>query len=183
MANASSHYAYFENLEKTIKVALAIYVFCFLLGALTLAVGSSEALLSSAKASPLPMALSGVALLGAYLLLRKINKVHWIGELHIWLDRKFFGFLSRSNEIIFQTLLFALKPAERDRAYELDPRDRESIAETIFSKRAGNNHLFPTLLRSGIFRFWIWYWVANYGTAIFSLLTVVAFPVFVCTRM
>ena len=184
MANASSHYAYFENLEKTIKVALAIYVFFLLLGALALALGSSEALLSFAKASPLQTAVFGGALLVAYgIILRKINTVHWIGELHIWLDRKFFGFLSRSNEIIFQTLLFALRPAERDGAYELAPDVRESIAETIFSKLASNNHLFPTLLRSGIFRFWIWYWVTNYGTAIFSLLTIVAFPVFVISAL
>lgn len=179
MANASSHYAYFENLEKTIKIALAIYVFLLLLGVAALAVGSSRSMIASVENFPIPVLLVGAALVGAYvLLIRTISKVQWIGELHIWLDRKFFGFLSRSNEIIFQTLLFALRPAERDKAYELSQRDRESMAETIFSKLASNNHLFPTLLRSGIFRFWIWYWVTNYGTAIFSLLTVAAFPVF-----
>ena len=101
MANASSHYAYFENLEKTIKVALAIYVFLLLCGAVALAVGSSQALLSYAEKSPLSMAsLGGAAIIAYVVALRNINKVHWIGELHIWLDRKFFGFLSRSNEII-----------------------------------------------------------------------------------
>ena len=180
MANANSHYAYFENLEKTIKVALAIYVLLLLLGVAALAIGSSPTTLSFAAHSPYPMVLLGGCLLGSYaLLLRRIRKVQWIGELHIWLDQKFFGFLSRSNEIIFRTLLFALRPAERDQAFELSPRNREGMAETIFSKLASNNHLFPTLLRSGIFRFWIWYWVTNYGTAIFSLLTVAAFPVFV----
>jgi hypothetical protein len=177
MANASSHYAYFENLEKTIKIALAIYVVLLLLSVAALALGSSPSMISYAKSSPFSMVLLGAATLAGYvLLLRGIRRVHWIGELHIWLDRKFFGFLSRSNEIIFQTLLFALRPAERDQAYELSPHDRETMAETIFSKLASSNQLFPTLLRSGIFRLWIWYWVTNYGTAIFSLLVIVAFP-------
>jgi hypothetical protein len=179
MANANSHYAYFENLEKTIRAALAIYVFLLILGVGALVIGSSESAMVFATHSPLAMLLLGLATLGLYsLVLGRTRKVGSVGELHVWLDRKFFGFLSRSNEIIFRTLLSALHPAERDRAFELDPRDRESMAETIFSKLASSNQLFPTLLRSGIFRLWIWYWVTNYGTAIFSLLTIVAFPVF-----
>ena len=179
MISAKNQYAYFENLEKTIKTALAVYLFFFLTGVLVLAVGSSRTAAAIALNSPFQTVLLSCAMAGSYVLLfRRISKVHWIGDLHIWLDRKFFGFLSRSNEIIFRTLLFALPPGERDSAYELSARDRESIAEAIFSRLANNNHLFPSLLRSGIFQIWIWYWVTNYGTAIFSLLTIVSFPVF-----
>jgi hypothetical protein len=178
MTTAKRQYTYFENLERTIKIALAVYLFLFVAGTALLALGGSRMLAEYAFSSPSHGALLAAIALGLYALAAvRIRKVHWIGELHIWLDRKFFGFLFRSNEIIFQTLLFALKPAERDAADELAPDERERIAEAIFSQLAGNNHLFPTLLRSGIFRLWIWYWVTNYGTAIFSALTIVAFPV------
>ena len=120
MADAKRQYAYFENLEKTIKFALAIYIFLLLTGIGLLAAGSSETVFAFWKRSIVQSALLAVSLTGAYaLLFSRVNKISWLGDLHIWLDRKIFGFLSRSNEIIFRTMLFALRPAERDSAYEL----------------------------------------------------------------
>jgi hypothetical protein len=178
MTSAKAQYSYFENLERTIKIALAVYVFFLLAGISLLALAGLPPFAAYATGSLRQGAFLAALFLACYAFLSfRITKISWVGELHIWLDRKFFGFLFRSNEIIFRTLLFTLRPEERDRAYELAPEARERIAETIFSKLAGNTHLFPTLLRSGIFQYWIWYWVTNYGTAIFSLLTVVSFPV------
>ncbi len=177
MTNAQKHFDYFESLERTIKIALAVYVFFLLAGSLLLAATGAPELASALLGEPWMTAAGAAVFLGIYALAAyRLGRVSWIGDLHVWLDRKFFGFLLRSNETIFRTLLSALPPGERDAAFALPAEARERMAETIFAKLAGNTHLFPTLLRSGIFQYWIWYWVTNYGTAIFSLLTILTFP-------
>src|SRR2546430_13751538 len=47
---------------------------------------------------------------------------------HIWLDHKFFGFLKRSNDIIFGELIGALEPEERKEAVRMEPGKQEALA-------------------------------------------------------
>jgi uncharacterized membrane protein (DUF485 family) len=118
----------------------------------------------------------GLILLSAgYALYHVIGRVDWLGELHILLDHKFFGFLDKSNEIIFRTLASALEPDEQKASFRLSPDKKGELTQSVFSNLSDDNHLFEALLKSGIFRRWIYYWIAIYGTAAFTLLTLVAF--------
>jgi hypothetical protein len=176
MLTAKSQFAYFESLEKTIKVALALYLLAFCCGILIDVIGFGT-FLEQVHKIELPIGLLVIAnLVGLfYGLLYGINKVHWLGELHIWLDQKFFGFLKKTNDIIFHGLLVALDPSERDSAVNIAPGEKGALAKSIFSQLANDNELFEALLESGIFRTWIWYWIAIYGTLIFTLLAVGSF--------
>ena len=101
-----------------------------------------------------------------------VSRVHQLSALHIWLDQRFFGFLEKSNEIIFQALVRVLESGDQIFARDLSSDDRYSMIRSIFSRLADNFKLFDTLMESGIFRFWIWYWVMNYGTFTFTILTI-----------
>jgi hypothetical protein len=177
MLNAKNQLNYFENLEKTIKIALAVHIIVLIAGILMLLWDNVTTLsmfigIGSFRSLLVLSIVAGVCIF----LYGKISKMHKLGDVNIWLDKRFFGFLKRSNETIFHTLLYALRPAERERAFELGTAEKETLSQSVFSKLASDNFLFQLLLQSGIFRFWIWYWVMNYGTVSFTLLTIIAFP-------
>ncbi len=171
----SGHYLYFTSLERTIKISLAIYLVLLMIGTALLlhGVGRSWEELRETRYYGF---YSGLFILGAfggvYLL---VSKIGWLGELHIWLDRRFFGFLARSNDIIFQAVVRVLESDDQHHARDLSPDKQYSMIQSIFSRLAENFRLFDSLMESGIFRFWIWYWVMNYGTFTFSILTVATF--------
>lgn len=178
MLTAKGQFAYFENLEKTIKVALAVYLLAFCIGMLITIVGFGT-FTEAIGHITLPLSiLILVNLAGLFFgMLYGINKISWLGEIHIWLDQKFFGFLKKTNDIIFHGLVIALNPEERYSAVNIEPVEKGALAKSIFSQLANDSQLFEALLESGIFRVWIWYWVAIYGTLIFTALTILSLAV------
>ncbi len=165
------HYHYFSSLERTIKVALAVYLLLLTAGAAWLIAGVGPALdlLRGVDNYAFYATLGFVfAFGGIYFIVSKIN---WLGELHIWLDQRFFGFLEKSNDIIFQAMVRVLESDDQSYAKDLGSDERYSMIHSVFSRLAENFRLFDSLMESGIFRAWIWYWVMNYGTFTFSLLT------------
>ncbi|MBI1807044.1 MAG: hypothetical protein HYR76_08360 [Ignavibacteria bacterium] len=176
MLSAKSQYTYFENLEKTIKLGLAVYLTLFCLGT-SVALLGAERIVDFVRTIPLSWLIiilmgAGLILFGAF---RSMKAIHWLGDVHIWLDEKFFGFLKRSNEIIFGELTYALEPDERTSIVSIEPGARGALAKSIFSQLASDNELFGALLHSGIFRYWIWYWITLYGTCVFTVLTLESF--------
>jgi hypothetical protein len=171
-ATERGHYAYFSSLERTIKIALAVYIVLLAAGILLLAVGLVPGWTYIAEfpygavAWPLAVLLS---MGGMYLV---VSWVHWLGALHIWLDQRFFGYLDRSNEIIFQALVKVIGSGDDTFARGMEAETRYEMIRSIFSRLAENFRLFDSLMESGIFRFWIWYWVMNYGTFTFTILTI-----------
>ncbi|HLF13402.1 MAG TPA: hypothetical protein VI932_00750 [Bacteroidota bacterium] len=171
----SGHYAYFSSLERTIKVALALYMLLLLAGSAWLIAGIAqtwEILRRIDNSAFYAVLFSLFAFGGVYYV---VSKIHWLGELHIWLDRRFFGFLEKSNEVIFQAMVHVLESDDQSYARDLRSEERYSMIHSVFSRLAENYRLFDTLMESGIFRSWIWYWVMNYGTFTFSLLTIGSF--------
>lgn len=178
MSTLRTQYAYFERLEKTVKIALTIYLTVCLIGIAFTLFGIDHLLqiLQGAQwVFKILIGLSAVSLFG--ILFYSIGKVSWLGELHTRLDKLFFGFLKKSNEGIFHSLIIALEPYDQQSAIRLDDQKRNFLAESIFSRIAHNEHLFETMLTSEIFRRWIWYWIVLYGTFVFTLLTVISFLV------
>jgi hypothetical protein len=173
--SGSGHYAYFSSLEKTIKIALAFYLLALLTGSALLLAGVGPAwhAIRGITDGAFYAALTAiVAFTGLYII---VSRIHWLGELHIWLDRRFFGFLEKSNDIIFQAVVRVLESDDQSTAKDLGADERYSMIHSLFSRLAENYHLFDELMESGIFRSWIWYWVLNYGTFTFSFLTLGAF--------
>jgi hypothetical protein len=171
----SGHYAYFSSLEKTIKIALAFYLLALLTGSALLIAGVGpawRALRGISDGAFYASVLGVVAFSGLYVV---VSRIHWLGELHIWLDRRFFGFLEKSNDIIFQAVVRVLESEDQSIAKDLGTDERYSMIHSLFSRLAENFHLFDELMKSGIFRSWIWYWVLNYGTFTFSFLTLGTF--------
>lgn len=171
----SGHAAYFTSLEKTIKVALAVYLLVLLAGSLLL-LGGVGAAWQAARGIPDGTFFGIVAAVLAFGgLYAAVSRINWLGEMHIWLDRRFFGFLEKSNDIIFQAVVRVLESDHRTTAMDLRSDERYSMIHSVFSKLAENYRLFDELMESGIFRAWIWYWVLNYGTFTFSFLTLGTF--------
>lgn len=171
----NGHYLYFTSLERTIKISLAVYLLILIIGAVLLVygVGRSWEVIRGLQNWGFYSILAILAGFGGMYIL--VSKINWLGDLHIWLDRRFFGFLERSNDIIFQAVVRALESDDQSQARDLSPDRRYSMIQSIFSRLAGNFRLFDSLIESGIFRYWIWYWVMNYGTFIFSILTIATF--------
>ncbi len=173
LSTARNQYAYFEGLEKTIKGGLSFYIVILLIG-LTISVAGYQNTLSTMQAWGLPAILivAGASAGLFFGLFKGSGKIRWLAEIHIWMDQRFFGFLKKSNDIIFHRLISALEPEERGRAVVMEAGEQGALAQTIFSRLAGDPHLFEALLRTGIFRKWIWYWIMIYGTSVFIMLTV-----------
>jgi len=110
-----------------------------------------------------------------YVFIRVVDKIHWLGNLHVWLDQKTFGFLFKSNSIIIKELMLLLEPGERAAFDRLMESQRTEIAQSIFSQLAEDQSIFENLLRRGIFRSWILYWIMIYGVFVFLLLSVLSF--------
>ena len=176
MQTAKKQYNYFENLESTIKVALAIYLLMFIIGMMITLLGVENVASFLQTHSIVFSVLAGVFVIGTFfVLMYVIGKINWLGDLHIKLDQRLFGFLEKTNETIFRTLISALEPHEQERFYSFSPEKKGNITQSIFSKLSDDNHLFDRLLSTGIFRNWIWYWVSIYGTFTFTLLTLSSF--------
>lgn len=171
-ASERGQYAYFSSLERTIKIALAAYISALFGGILFLSVGPTQAgiLLAGLRYPALMVTAAFLTFSGVTYLI--VSRVHRLSELHIWLDQRFFGFLDKSNDIIFQALVRVLESRDRSLPEDLGTEERYSLIRSIFSQLADNYRLFDTLMESGIFRYWIWYWVMNYGTFTFTILTI-----------
>jgi hypothetical protein len=177
MTAAARQYNYFESLEKKIKSALAVYLVLFALGMITTILGMTKVVGFATLHPAMFSAASGLFIIiafGSFLVV--IGKVDWLGDLHIKLDKKFFGFLEQSNETIFHTLLSVLGKGERKHFQNLPADKKGTIAQSIFSQLSDDdNYLFNKLMNSGIFQNWIWYWISIYGTFAFTILTVSSF--------
>jgi hypothetical protein len=165
------HYVYFASLERTIKVALAFYLLLLTSGTGWLIAGIGPTLHALRRVDNFAFYSVLVFLIAFGGIYYVVSKIHWLGELHIWLDRRFFGFLEKSNEIIFQAMVRVLESDDQSYAKDLRTDERYSMIHAVFSRLAENFRLFDSLMESGIFRYWIWYWVMNYGTFTFSILT------------
>jgi len=178
MLTLRRQYIYFESLEKTIKIAFALYL-TLLVGGATIIILGIDTFLDLVRSGNLEVLIyGGFTSLGLYFLLfYGVGKISWLGDLHVWLDKEFFGFLAKSNETIFQSLTYALDPDEQHAMRNFDPTKKDSIAQSIFSHLSNHDQLFQTLLSSGIFRLWIWYWILIYGTFTFTILSIITFLV------
>ena len=103
------------------------------------------------------------------------GKVRWLNELHVRLDHRFFGFLNKSNDAIFSTLITALPPNEQSHYRSFPNEKKHKTTQSIFSNLSIDNELYTALFQSGIFKMWIRYWVTIYGTFAFILLTTGSF--------
>jgi len=173
-AEEKGQYVYFSSLERTIKIALAVYIVLLSGGVFLLATGLNETgpLLQKIPYPGILLTLALFVLFGTTYLI--VSRVHQLGELHIWLDQRFFGFLEKSNEIIFQAVVRVLESGEQSFPSGLGVEERDSVIKSIFTRLADNFRLFDSLMESGIFRYWIWYWVMNYGTFTFTILTILS---------
>jgi len=171
-ANEKGRYAYFSSLERTIKIALAVYIVLLSAGTVLLVAGLERAGLWMESVPYAPFALVAGAALLFGVLYTIISRIHRLASLHIWLDERFFGFLEKSNEIIFQAMVRVLESGEQSFARDLQTEERYSMVRSVFSRLADNLRLFDSLMESGIFRYWIWYWVMNYGVFTFTILTI-----------
>lgn len=177
MEAVREQHSYLERLEKKIKSALAVYLVLFALGMITTVLGITN-VLSFAQLQPTMFAVGACVFVPFAFgsLMYVIGKIDWLGELHIKLDRQFFGFLEKSNETIFGSLISVLTEEERRLFQKLSVEKKGAIAQTIFSHLSDdNNYLFKKLMNSGIFQNWIWYWISIYGTFAFTMLTVSTF--------
>lgn len=169
---------YLESLNRIVKLILTMYLGLLSIGLLASIVEIEMAFVTIMESSldiPLIMIAGGITIF--WILYYGVERVQWLGDLHFWLDKQFFGFLGRANEAIFLTLLQSLDPTEWGVAKRLGAPNREEIAQSIFSALVRERRLFSTLHLSGLFRYWLWYWALNYGTFAFSMLTLCAFAV------
>jgi len=176
MLTPKSQFAYFENLEETIKIGFALYLIFFVAGCISILVGS-EILSNILHRGRFIEIVGGVIAFGAAFwgIYWSTSRIQWLGEIHIWLDKMLFGFLKKSNTIIFDGLIVALHQEERETAVNIGTGEQGLLAQSIFSQLAKDNQLFAALLQSGIFRYWIWYWIMIYGTFLSSILTAGSF--------
>jgi hypothetical protein len=176
LEDSRGYQRYFISLERTVKSALAFYLTVLAVGFVMIALGTARATELARDADAVISAGAGLIMAGAgswYL----VSTIHWLGELHIWLDSRFFGFLKKSNDVIFHTFLKALEEEDRARAQLLGADQREKFMRAVLTRLADDSGLFRSLMTSGIFRLWIWYWVMNYGTFACTILCFVAFAV------
>ena len=169
-------YSYLGNLEKKIKLALTVFVLLLFSGSFIIGVGVDRLSHLAESTKPEYLLLVGLGVLATILtLMLSVSRTSWIEELHIKIDNNIFGFLKRTNDTIFGSLLFALAPEERKSASKLDSRKQSAVVQSIFSTLSNDTGLFENFLRTKIFRNWTLYWIMVYGTLTYTLLTVVSF--------
>ena len=178
MLSAKSQYRYFENLEKTIKIAIVSYSVVLFIGIGLIVLGMS-ALIRDIEAGsygvPLAFGLGLILVLtGA---IYGINRIKGLNDMHGWLDERFFKLLEKSNRILFDGLIISLDPNEQYSVAKFPTERKQALAHLVFIGLAEHDSLFKQLLGSGIFRVWIWYWVMMYGTFVFIALTIGSFAV------
>jgi len=175
MRTVRNQYDYFQDLEKSTKAGLIAYLFLLISG-LTISIYGIEKTINFITTIRLceTLFLTLLTINIVQLLIRGINKIHWLGDAHLWLDNTLFRFLQKSNAIILRELLTLLEPKERSVLDRLGLKERSAIARSIFSHLAEDQSIFENLLKRGIFRSWIWYWILIYGVFVFIILTITA---------
>jgi hypothetical protein len=173
LISPKSQYRYYLSLDKTVKVAAAFYVTLLLAGTalVWLGMGRMSRDIHTGHFT-VPLVFGGSLLLIFSGLLYGVGKIDWVSDAHAWLDRHFYRLLDKSNLVLFGGLAAALAPEERTQVSYLAPARKESLTNAVFNGLASINSLFTGLLKSGILRMWIWYWIAMYGAFVFSILTV-----------
>jgi len=175
MLTAEIQYAYFQDLEKSTKAGLVAYFLILVAGTIISISGVNivySFLTHMRLCETLLISLLTLNILSIFS--KSLNKVSWLGEFHIWLDQKFFRFLFRSNEIILRELLLVLDTRERAIIDSLVASEKTAIARSIFANLAENHNIFANLLRKGIFRSWILYWILIYGVFVFVIMFIAA---------
>jgi hypothetical protein len=176
LISPKSQYRYYLSLDKTVKVAASFYVTLLICGTALVWIGIARVTVDIGTGHLLlPMVFGGSAVVAFAGLLYGVGKIGWISEVHVWLDSIFYRLLDKSNLILFDGLTSALRPDEQLRASFLKPARKEYLTNAVFNGLAKINSLFTHLLRTGIFRMWIWYWIAMYGSFVFTILTVETF--------
>jgi hypothetical protein len=176
VVDPGSQYRYYLSLDKTVKLGSSLYLLLLLGGTAAIFVGIQR-LAGDIGANRLETPLLFGAALAALFIgsLLLVGKISWIADAHAFLDGHFFRLLEKSNIILFHGLVVTLDWQERDHVSEMEPEQKGALAGAVFNGLSKNNSLFTHLLRTGIFRLWIWYWIALYGTFVFTILTVESF--------
>jgi hypothetical protein len=176
LVNAKSQYRYFLSLDKTVKLAAAFYLVILMGGTGVIWLGISQFArdIQSGRLAA-PLIFGGTMILAFAGLLYSMGRITWISDVHARLDGHFFQLLEQSDKILIKGLILALPPEDRAQADSLPPGRKEALANAAFLGLAQSNSLFAHLLHTGIFRFWISYWISLYGTFVFIILTVESF--------
>ena len=97
MLTPKSQFAYFENLEETIKIGFALYLLFFVGGCISILLGG-EILNDFLHHGRFVEIGGGVIACGAAFwgIYWSTSRIQWLGEIHIWLDKILFGFLKKS---------------------------------------------------------------------------------------
>ncbi len=176
MAEIKKIYSYLGDLERRIRVALTSFVFLFLLGTFIAGIGIEKIRNFTASTRPELLTLFGVVSVAVMLaLMIRISKASWVEEFHLRIDKSIFGFLQRTNEIIFGALAFALKPEERTDLDKMEATRQNLVVQSIFASLSNDTDLFENFLKTKIFRNWTMYWIMVYGTITFLSLTILSF--------
>ena len=171
LLTAEIQYAYFQDLERSTKSGLVAYFTILTLGIISSLAGIQTVYHFLTNMRLCETLLSTLLTLNILqIFIKLLNKVSWLGEFHIWLDQKLFRFLFRSNEIILRELILVLDTKERAIIDSLVASEQTAIARSIFANLAENHSIFANLLRRGIFRSWIVYWIMIYGVFVFIIL-------------
>src|SRR5437899_12757888 len=118
MKSPRKQYSYFESLENTVKIAFAVYLVFFAAGMILTLLGAANVLTFLQTHSIIFWLVACMFVFTIFfVLLYLIGKVNWLGDLHIRLDRQFFGFLEKSNDSIFHSLISTFEAHEQERLY------------------------------------------------------------------
>src|SRR6267143_3184911 len=114
MQIAENKSPYFRDLEQLTKAGLVAYLMVLVAGSALAAAGIEIAYNFMVNIQLCCSLLVTVLTLNVlYIFIRAVNRIHWMGELHVWLDKRLFGFLLKSNDIIFREFVILLEPNER----------------------------------------------------------------------
>jgi hypothetical protein len=175
MKIAEQQLPHFQELEQLTKTGLVSYLLVLSAGLAVSAAGMDHTypyVLTTSLCAKLLVGLSAINVL--YLIIRGVDRIHWLGELHVWMDRRLFRFLVRSNDIIFVEFIYLLGPDERAAFIHRTGSERTTIVQSLLSHLADDPTILRNLLRRGMFRAWIWYWINLHGIFVFTLLTLAA---------
>ena len=167
-----------EKLEKRTKRASAIYIFLLFLGT-GISVFDLGDLIENVRTSQLWfLILITFGIIGLLLgLMSLTSNMKSLTEIRSWLDQQFFGYLEKSNDTILRSLLGSLSFHEQNLVRAIEGDRKNVVAKSVLSHLAHDYRLNETLMDSGIFHIWTWYWISVYGTFTYSLLTIESFIV------
>lgn len=166
---------HFRELEQLTKTGLVSYLLVLAIGLAVTAAGIEHTypfVLTMNLCAKLLIGLTALNVI--YITIRGVDKIHWLGELHVWMDEKLFRFLVRSNDIIFVEFIFLLGPEERTAFVHRPSSERSKLIQSLLSRLADDPTILHNLLRRGMFRAWIWYWINLHGIFVFFVLTIAA---------